>query len=251
MKDNEGSCRSVESEAREDELNLKQPDSEFGPSEALAEPRTQRMLSYFRWRKQFMAVPASRAIVCFLLFLGLAVRAQDTFQLLKTYTPVPDCPPAKSMTLVTDERQITFIPPENSIVKPYYEKQELWFTYPDDRCLLKLAVSTNSAELLKNGYTNELQKLVQKRYPDAEVGPATLCHCHHSIGLSFDIQQVTAYKTRMTTRLAFVPVPNGMLEVSLRSTEARFPSQQCALSRLLGWMRVERSNPATLSIRKD
>jgi hypothetical protein len=251
MKDNEGSCSNVESEARTEERHLKQPECEPGPSEALAEPRTQRMLSYFRWRKQFTTVPACRAIVCLLLLLGLAARAQDTFQLLKTYTPVPDSPPARSMTLVTEDRQITFIPPENSIVKPYHEKQELWITYPDDRCLLKLAVSTNSAELLKSGYTNELRKLVQKRYPDAAVGEATLCHCHHSLGLSFDIQEFTAYKTKMTTRLAFVPVPNGMLEVSLRSTEARFPSQQCALSRLLGWMRVERSNPASLSVRKD
>lgn len=251
MKDNEVIPNGVEREVQSDERNLKPRQGESGTSEALAEPRTQRMLSYFRWRKQFISVSASQAIVCFLLLLGLAAKAQDTFQLLKTYTPVPDSPPARSMTLVTDERQITFIPPEHSIVKPYYEKQELWITYPDDRCLLKLAVSTNSAELLRSGYTNELRKLIQKRYPDAEVGQATLCHCHNSLGLSFDIQELTAYKTRMTTRLAFVPVPNGMLEVSLRSTEARFPSQQCALSRLLGRLRVERSNPATLSIRKD
>ena len=250
MKDYEQHSNGAEGERRPDEhdFKLRQPPE---PIEPMAEPRTERMLTYFRWRKQFVTASVLRVIVCCFLLSGVAAKAQDTFQLLKTYTPVPDCPPAKSLTLVTDDHQVTFIPPENSVVKPYYEKRELWITYPDDRCLLKLLVSTNNAELVRSGYTNELRKLLEQRYPAAEVAPAAVCHTGCSLGYSFDIQQYTAYKTKIITRLAFVPVPAGMLELSVTSSEAKFGLQQFALARLLSSLHAERPNPATLSVRKS
>ncbi len=175
--------------------------------------------------------------------MTLTARGEDIFQLFKTYTPMPDCPPAKSFTLVTEDRQVTFIPPADSAVKMFYEKREVWVTYPDDRCLVKLAVSTNSPALVRSGYTNELHQLLEKRYPDADVGPATFCYNSCSPGYFFDIQQYTAYKTKLITRLAFVPVPDGMLEISVTSSEAKFRLQQFALYPLLSSLHVERPNP--------
>ena len=177
--------------------------------------------------------------------------AEETFQLLKTYTKKPDVPPAKSFTLLTDEHQITFIPPYDSIVELQREKKEVWIKYKDDRCLFKLVLSTNSPDWASPAYSDQLRQQVQDRYPDAEVGPAALCRNSCAPGSYFDIQRSTAYKTKLITRLAFVPFKGGMLEVSLSAADAKFHVQQLAMARLLNSLLVEKADPHTLILRKD
>lgn len=198
---------------------------------------------------------AFRAAFCMMtfgfFFLLSLPAAEEKFQLLKTYTKMPDSPPAKSFTLLTDDRQITFIPPQDSLVQLHQEKKEVWISYPDDRCLIKLQLSTNNPGLTSPPFADQLRRLVQDRYPDAEVGPAAFCYNSCSPGRSFDIQRSTTFKTKLTTRLAFVPFKDGMLEVSLSASDVKFRAQQFALTCVLNSLLVEKPNPDTLLPRKD
>lgn len=176
---------------------------------------------------------------------------EERFELIKTYTKVPDSPPAKSFTLLTDKRQISFIPPQGSIVELHREKKEVWMSFPDDRCLIKLQLSTNNPSCVSPDSCEQLRQLVQNRYPTAEVGPANVCFNSCSPGRSFDIQRPTTLKMKFITRLAFVPFQDGMLEISLSTSEAKFNNSQFGLTWVLNSLRVEKPNPDTLTLRKD
>jgi hypothetical protein len=187
----------------------------------------------------------------FCLLCSLPAAEDERFELIKTYTKVPESPPAKSFTLLTDEHQITFIPPQSSIVQLQREKREVWMSFADDRCLIKLQLSTNSPGLVAPDYCEQLRKLVQDRYPEAEVGPANFCYNSCSPGRSFDIQRPTASKMKLITRLAFVPFHGGMLEVSVSASDAKFHNAQFGLTWVLNSLRVEKPNPDSLAPRKD
>ncbi len=189
-------------------------------------------------------------VSCFCLLFSLPAAA-DSFQLLETYTKVPEAPPAKSFTLLTDDHQITFIPPDAAFVELHWESREVAIRYQDERCLIKLRLSTNNPTLLSPDFSDHLRQLVQERYPGAAVGPAEVCHNSCSPGRYFDIQRPTALKTKLMTRLAFVPIKGGMLEVSLSASDAKFHVQQFAMSRLLNSFLVEKPDPNTLILRKD
>jgi hypothetical protein len=208
-----------------------------------------------RKQSKYTKSPVLRNSFCILIsyfcLLGSLSAQEERFELLKTYTKVPESPPAKSFTLLTDERQITFIPPQGSIVQLHREKREIWMSFADDRCLIKLQLSTNSPGMVSPDYCEQLRKLVQDRYPDAEVGPANFCYNSCSAGRSFDIQRPTASKMKLITRLAFVPFHDGMLEVSVSAADAKFHNAQFALTWLLNSLRVEKPNPDTLAPRKD
>jgi hypothetical protein len=188
---------------------------------------------------------------CSSLLLSPTAAADDTFQLLKTYTKMPEAPPVKSFALVTDHHQVTFVPPHDSIVRLDRDKEEVCISFQDDRCLIKLQLSTNSPSFVSPAYCEHLRKLVQARFPEAEVGPATVCYNSCSTGRSFDIQRFTVYKTKLITRLVFVPFRDGMLEISLSAADTKFNAQQFALSGMLNSLLVEKPNPDALSLRKD
>lgn len=183
--------------------------------------------------------------------LSASLAAEERFQLFKSYTKIPDSPPAKSFTLLGYKHQITFMAPQDSVVQLEREKKEVWIGYQDDRCLIKVQLSTNSPSLASTASSDQLHQLVQARYPEAEVGPAIFCYNSCSPGLFFDIQRPTAYKTKLITRIAFVPCQDGMLEVSLTASDAKFRSQLFALTGVLNSFLVEKPNPGSISLRQD
>ncbi len=225
--------------------NLKPSSAARGHSPKRARPPCSPSIAWFRLRTSFCIL-----ITYFCLLCSLSA-AEERFELLKTYTKVPDSPLAKSFTLVTDEHQITFIPPRDALVQLHREKREVWMSFPDDRCLIKLQLSTNSPGMVSLDFCDQLRQLVQDRYPGAEVGPANFCYNSCAPGRSFDIQRPTASKMKLITRLAFVPFHDGMLEVSVSASDDKFRNAQFGLTWVLNSLRVEKPNPDRLALRKD
>src|ERR1700692_2882267 len=79
-----------------------------------------------------------------LCLAGSLLGADAKFQLLKTYVRLPEVPAIESYTLVTDTRQITFIPPADAILQPDPQKAEVRMSFKDDYCTPKLQLSAVS-----------------------------------------------------------------------------------------------------------
>src|SRR5882724_2977821 len=166
------------------------------------------------------------ALALVLLFSTAPLRAQQgRFQLLKTYVRIPEMQPQASYTLLTDDQQITFIPPRDSIVQ-MREFGEVQFTYKDDRCVMKLRISTNNPASASPGAWEQLRNELQARHPDAEVSAPAMFHSSCQPGCVFTIQQPTALGTKLITRLGFAPFPGGMLELSVSAAAPKFEAQQ-------------------------
>ncbi len=186
-----------------------------------------------------------------LLFTAAPLQAQPPrFQLLKTYVRLPEMQPRASFTLLTDDQQITFIPPMDSMVQ-MREFGEVQFSFKDDRCVMKLRVSTNSPALASPGSWEQLRNDVQARYPDAEVSAPSIFHSSGKPGCVFKIEQPTALKTKLVTRLAFAPFQGGMLELSVSAAAPKFEAQQIYFNYFAGSVTVQKPDPTTLSLRTE
>jgi len=196
-----------------------------------------------------------RAPICMLalVFLGSVAplqAQQGKFQLLKTYVRIPEMQPQASFTLLTEDQQITFIPPRDSTVQ-MREIGEVQFNYKDDRCMMRLRLSTNNPALASPGSWEQLRAEVQARYPDAEVSAPAMFHSSCQPGCVFMIQQPTPLQTKLVTRLAFAPFQGGMLELSVSAAAPKFEAQQAFFNYFAASVTVEKPDPTTLSIRTD
>lgn len=196
-----------------------------------------------------------RAPICALalVFLSAAAPLQaqpGKFQLLKTYVRIPEMQPQASFTLLTDDQQITFIPPRDSIVQ-IREIGAVQFSYKDDCCVMKLRLSTNNPASASPDSWEQLRGEVQARYPDAEVSAPAMFHSSCQPGCVFTIQQPTALGTKLITRLAFAPFQGGMLEVSVSAAAPKFEAQQVFFNCFAASLTVEKPDPTTLSLRTE
>ena len=202
-----------------------------------------------------IAARIPRASVCALALVFLSAAAplqaqQGKFQLLKTYVKIPEMQPQASFTLLTDDQQITFVPPRDSTVQ-MREIGEVQFTYKDDRCMMRLRLSTNNPALASPDSWEQLRAEVQARYTDAEVSAPSMFHSSCQPGCVFTIQQPTALGTKLITRLAFLPVRGGMLELSMSAAAPKFEAQQDFFNYFANSVTVEKPDPTTLSMRTD
>jgi hypothetical protein len=138
-----------------------------------------------------IAARIPRAPICALALVFLSAAApmqaqQGKFQLLKTYVRIPEMQPQASFTLLTDDQQITFIPPRDSVVQ-IREIGVVQFSYKDDRCVMKLRLSTNNPALASPDSWEQLRGEVQARYPTREVSAPAMFHssCQPAASLRF------------------------------------------------------------------
>jgi hypothetical protein len=196
-----------------------------------------------------------RAPVCALALVLLGSVAplhaqQPRFQLLKTYVRLPEMRPQASFTLLTYDQQITFIPARESTVQ-MREFGEVQFSFKDDRCVMKLRITTNSPALASPGSWEQLRNDVQARYPDSVVSAPAIFNSSCKPGCVFKIEQPTPLKTKLLTRLAFVPLQDGMMEVSISAAAPKFEAQQVFFNYFANSITVERPDPTTLSMRTE
>lgn len=199
---------------------------------------------------RFAYLPAF-ALAVALIFSATPTQAQQPrFQLLKTYVRLPEMQPQASYTLLTYDQQITFIPPRDSVVQ-MREYGEVQFSFKDDRCVMKLRLSTNSPASASPGGWDQLRNEVQARNPDAEVSAPAIFNSSCQPGCIFTIQQPTPLKTKLITRLAFAPFHGGMLEMSVSAASPKFEAQKVFFNCFTSSVTVQKPDPAALSLRTD
>ena len=128
--------------------------------------------------------------------------------------------------------------------------QEVKFKFRDDRCLITLRHSEVSPALASQAGWNKLREIIQERHPDAEVSEG--CACLNSCGAggcSFTIRRRTGFGDLMLiTRLSFIPVEGGTVEVSMTANGNKFATEEFVFRNFLNCLRIEKSNPPKASL---
>ena len=108
---------------------------------------------------------------------------------------------------------------------------------------MKLTPSTENPSLARPAGWEQLRAIVQARDHNAQVGAASECNNSSMPGCYFDVRHSSEPNMRLITRVAFVPYRDGMLEVSLTATEAKFPAQLFAFNGFLNSLRIDKPKP--------
>jgi hypothetical protein len=186
------------------------------------------------------------AVLCSTLLAQAGPFSAEKGRFFLTHTKVEmaESVPIEALTLHTDEERFTFIPPLDAVINTDPVKKEVWMSFRDERCVIVIKPTELSPDMTSPAAWVQLRERVQSRFPESQVSPALPC-CNSSAagGCTFTLRRTTVYKTKLVTSLSFVPYADGVLEVSMTTSDARASTGQFTVNSLLNCLRVEKATP--------
>jgi hypothetical protein len=190
--------------------------------------------------------PAFYLLMAVLVLSRPVPAAEGNFQILRGSRELPEMGVFPEFAIVTGASRITVLQPRNSQAEADVQARKLKFLLPGYTGTVVLQLSTNCPcpGPITSEKEPELLQLVHERFPGATVRSVGVAHVGRDLGWMFDIERMTEYNTRLTTRLAFVSIPDGMLEASLTGSRYSFSSLERTFTTFLGCVQIRDANPA-------
>jgi hypothetical protein len=191
----------------------------------------------------------SRAIYLLLAVLVIirpVFAGDQDFQIIRGSRELPELGVFPEFVIVTDASRIAVLQPRNSQAEADVHAQKIKFQLPGYAGTVVLQLSTNCPcpGPITSENQPDLLRLVHDRFPGATVRPVGVAHVGSDLGYMFDIERMTEYNTKLTTRLAFISIPNGMLEASLTGSRYTFTSLERTFTTFLGCVQISAARPA-------
>jgi hypothetical protein len=185
----------------------------------------------------------ARHFIPALLCLALAwhpsdCAAQARFQVFKSTTNVFESGTITNYLIRTDASQAAFAQPTGTSVEIDGPTSTIKIVPGNKKNSIVLQFTTNSPALLSATPLPELRQEIEKRFTGARISPGPVCYIGNGSGPSFDIERDTFFKTSLTTRLAFVPLPKETVEVTMTAATTNFTSQRYVFASFLSSLHV-------------
>jgi hypothetical protein len=166
------------------------------------------------------------------------------FQLYHTRITLPEFPPTEAYTLEMEDNELTFIPPHDARVAIDLKKREVKFNFRDDRCFILMRHSDVNPGLVTPDSWDKLREVLQARYPESKVSEGSVClNSCGTRGCSFIVNHRPGYMgIKLVTRIGFIPVEGGAMEISMTANGDKFQSQQFAFHTFLNCLSLEKQN---------
>jgi len=174
---------------------------------------------------------------------GPLMAAEAGVRIIRGTRELPERGVFPEYVMITPGSRISVLAPMNSLAEPDPEARKLKFQLPGYAGTIVLEVVTNYLGPVTLDNQPELLQLLQNRFPNATIRPLGVAHAGSDRGLTFDIERVTQYNTRLITRLAFISIPDGMLEASLTASHYSFPSVERTFTTFLGCVQIREAPP--------
>ncbi len=173
-----------------------------------------------------------------MILSGSLCAAEEGIKVLRGMRDLPERGAFPEFVVVNPASRVSVLPPRNSETEIDSPARRLKFQLPDYAGMIVLQFPTNRFGLMTAENQDEFLQLVRNRFPGATVRAAGVAHFGSGLGLAFDVERITQYKTRLTTRLAFVSSPDGVLEASMTASSDNFPSLQRTFTTFLGCLLI-------------
>jgi hypothetical protein len=172
--------------------------------------------------------------------------AEKNVQIIRGSRELPEMGVFPEFAIVTEASRISVLQPRNSQAEADVQARKLKFLLHGYTGTVVLQLSTNCPcpGPITSEKAPELFQLVQERFPSATVRSVGVAHVGRDLGWMFDIERMTEYNTRLTTRLAFVSIPDGMLEASLTGSRYSFSTLERTFTTFLGCVQIRDANPS-------
>ena len=142
----------------------------------------------------------------------------------------------------TSRNEFSFLPPSGWKAETDAKAGTITWTSADYRSTIRLKITDDNGDQTPKLGTEELRLIVTTELPDAKITGELPCYTSGASGLAFDSERVIENKFRVTTRLAFVPVPGGTVQFQLSSPKEMFAPKEREFSRLMSSFRAEKTS---------
>lgn len=176
------------------------------------------------------------------LLYGCCLAAPDATNEFQLYTQplvIPERNPATSYVLQTSAARFSFLPPRNWAVKENATKKEVVMMARNLITSIRFKIVEAAPEATKEARVAQWRQTVQENHPDGTITAEFPCYTSKVEGTALDLERIAPNKTKVFTRLAFIPLPDGRVEFDLTTTSADLADTRLAFGNFLTSFRVE------------
>jgi hypothetical protein len=165
--------------------------------------------------------------------------ATNEFRLYTRPLVIPERDPVTSYVLQTSTARFSFLPPRNWAVKENTTKKEVVMMARNLITSIRFKIVETAPEATKEARVAQWRQTVQENHPDGKIIAEFPCYTSKVEGTALDLERIAPNKTKVFTRLAFIPLPDGRVEFDLTTTSADLADTRLAFGNFLTSFRVE------------
>jgi len=176
------------------------------------------------------------------LLCGCCLASPDStneFRLSTQPLVIPERNPVTSYVLQTSKASFSFLPPRNWAVKENATTKEVVMMARNLITSIRFKIVEANPEASKEARVAQWREAVLEKYPDGKITAEFPCYTSKVEGTALDLERISANKTKVFTRLAFIPLPEGRAEFDLTTTSVDLVDTRLAFGNFLTSFRVE------------
>jgi len=178
---------------------------------------------------------------CFVLggWGAAAVHAAEQFRLFTRPLAIPERGTVTSYALQTSSNQFCFLPPPDWVVKESPTTREVIMMAPNLVTSIRFKPPETIPDPTVRADPGHWRKEILAKHPGAKITAEFPCYTGSGSGTAFDFERVSTNKSKVSMRMAFVPMPVGTVEFSLTTPAGKLDDYHLAFGNLLTSFRVE------------
>lgn len=175
-----------------------------------------------------------------LFYCWLPLKGAEIFRLFPQPLQIPERGEVTSYVLLTGGNRFSFLPPTEWQVSGNAEKGEVTLLSGDQIACISFKFVMKEIAFEEKPDSGKWRKEALRRYPRAKMLSESGCYSGQGQGICFEFERVASNKAKLSTRLAFVPFADGVVEFLLTVPKEKAEHYNFTFANLLTSFRSER-----------
>lgn len=152
---------------------------------------------------------------------------------------IPERGTVTSYVLQTAQGRFSFLPPLNWAVKEKAATKEVVMMARNLITSIRFKIIQDTPEATMEARVARWRQTMSETYPDGRVTAEFPCYTSKVAGVAMDLERMAPNKTKVFTRLAFIPLADGRVEFELTTTSGELADTHVAFGNFLTSFRIE------------
>jgi hypothetical protein len=197
----------------------------------------------FRMKSPLIRIGAVLWICLGLVCSGAAARAEEeAFRLVTRKSTIHEAGEVVSFLILADGREFSFLPPPGWQSRVEEDRgRRLNFTAADGAARIDIELHGHAEGEAADPDRDGAREFIAGQYPGGTILREYTCYASELKGVAFDLERTAANGTRVRTRVALIPYPEGRMRVDLTTAEHLFEGHRLAHANLVTSLQVTES----------
>lgn len=163
----------------------------------------------------------------------------NEFRLSMRPLVIPERGTVTSYVLQTSHGRFSFLPPLHWAMKEKAATREVVMMARSLTTSIRFKIVQDTPEPAMEARVARWREAASENYPDGKITAEFPCYTSKVAGVAFDLERVAPNKTKIFSRLAFIPLSDGRVEFELTTTSSELADTRLAFGNLLTSFRIE------------